>query len=144
VATERCAWSAEESPDAIGWLPAGGSILVECKTALSDFYADRRKPSRLPGAAGMGRERWYLAAEGLLSGQRLPEGWGLLELRAGRVRRLTPAVYRGPDPRIMAAELPLLVAVGRRGGAAARGVYAGPVPDAVPPEWPEALVGGAT
>lgn len=37
----NCA-SCAEIPDAIGW-HSGGSIVVECKTSVSDFYADRRK-----------------------------------------------------------------------------------------------------
>lgn len=38
--------SCSEVPDAIGWSTAGswrGSIVVECKTSLSDFHADKKK-----------------------------------------------------------------------------------------------------
>lgn len=37
----RCA-SCSEIPDAIGWSSAG-SIVIECKTSVSDFYADKKK-----------------------------------------------------------------------------------------------------
>lgn len=38
--------SCAEIPDAIGWgtsWKAHGSIVVECKTSLSDFHADKKK-----------------------------------------------------------------------------------------------------
>jgi hypothetical protein len=111
VATERNARQAGEAPDAIGWLPDGSSILVECKTSLGDFYADRRKPSRT-GAPAMGRERWYLTEDGLLAGRELPPGWGWLAVRHGRVFRAIPAVPNA-KPSTLAAELPLLVALCR-------------------------------
>ncbi len=41
----NCA-SCAEIPDAIGWSSAGswyGSTVIECKTSLSDFYADQKK-----------------------------------------------------------------------------------------------------
>lgn len=34
--------STEEIPDAIGW-NSWGSIVVECKTSIMDFYADKQK-----------------------------------------------------------------------------------------------------
>lgn len=35
--------SCSEIPDAIGWSSLRGSIVVECKTSVSDFYADKHK-----------------------------------------------------------------------------------------------------
>lgn len=127
VATERMATYAAESPDAIGWRPDGHSILVEVKTTLGDFYADRRKPSRSGQAPAMGRERWYLTAGLSLAGRELPTGWGWLELRGGRIYRVVHAFVHGADAAILAAELPLLVAVTRNalGGWRGNGVITG-------------------
>lgn len=75
-----------EQPDAIGWRD-GLSILVEAKVSLSDFRADRRKKFRIDPVMGMGDWRFFIAPAGLLDGQPLPAGWGLLTLSpAGRVQ----------------------------------------------------------
>lgn len=115
VATERKPWVTDEHPDAIGWRPRGESILVEAKTSVADFLADLRKPHR--AGAGMGRERWYLTPSGLLAHRMRPDlwpaDWGLLEVRNGKVYRVVEAVDRGPAAEVLAAELPLLVAITR-------------------------------
>ena len=82
-----------EIPDAIGWTCWGESIMIECKATRSDFLADAKKPHRGP-AAGMGRERLYLAPKGLIDPGELPAGWGLIEARG----RSTICVAR-PQPR---------------------------------------------
>lgn len=74
-----------EMPDAIGWKQACHSVLVECKVTRGDFLADRTKPFRHKPERGVGSERFYLTPPGLLKGEELPPGWGLLELRRGRV-----------------------------------------------------------
>ncbi len=74
-----------EMPDAIGWKRACHSVLVECKITHSDFLADRAKPSRLKPQQGVGCERFYLAPAGLIRGEELPKGWGLLEVAGGRI-----------------------------------------------------------
>lgn len=89
VLTEK--GTTREIPDAIGWGP-GGSVLVECKTSIEDFRADQRKPSRRAPHVGIGQFRYYLTPKGLLSGQTLPEGWGLLEVRGTRVFTIITAV----------------------------------------------------
>jgi hypothetical protein len=33
------ATEADENPDVIGWAPASGSVLIECKLTRSDFLA---------------------------------------------------------------------------------------------------------
>lgn len=114
VATERKPWSTDEHPDAIGWRPRGESILVEAKTSVADWLADLRKPHR--AGAGMGRERWFLTPWGLLAGRvgtGWPAGWGLLGVRNGKVFRVVEAIDRGPVAEVLAAELPLLVAITR-------------------------------
>jgi hypothetical protein len=74
-----------EMPDAIGWKRACHSVLVECKVTRSDFLADRLKPFRLKPEQGVGCERFYLAPAGSIRCDELPQGWGLLECRAGKV-----------------------------------------------------------
>lgn len=76
VLTEhRSAWP--ETPDAIGWR-YGFSTLVECKVSRSDFFADRKKSSRLPGAERPAFQCFYLTPPGLVAESDLPDGWGLL------------------------------------------------------------------
>jgi hypothetical protein len=74
-----------EMPDAIGWKKACHSVLVECKVTRADFLADRVKPFRQKPEKGVGSERFYLTPPALAQVEELPVGWGLLELRRGRV-----------------------------------------------------------
>jgi len=74
-----------EMPDALGWKQACHSVLVECKVTRADFLADRGKPFRQKPDKGVGSERFYLTPAGLVKIEELPPGWGLLELRRGRI-----------------------------------------------------------
>ena len=74
-----------EMPDAIGWKRANHSVLVECKVTRADFLADRGKPFRAKPEQGVGSERFYLTPPALIKVEELPAGWGLLEIRRGRV-----------------------------------------------------------
>lgn len=74
-----------EMPDAIGWKRANHSVLVECKITRADFLADRGKPFRQKPEQGVGSERFYLTPPALIELPELPAGWGLLELRRGRI-----------------------------------------------------------
>ena len=74
-----------EMPDAIGWKRANHSVLVECKVMRADFLADRGKPFRQKPEQGVGCERFYLTPPALVKPEELPSGWGLLELRGGRI-----------------------------------------------------------
>lgn len=85
VVLSEQACASGEMPDAIGWKRACHSVLVECKVTRSDFLADRGKHFRLKPAQGVGCERFYLVPAGLLSPKELPQGWGLLEHRSGRI-----------------------------------------------------------
>ena len=76
--------SSGEQPDAIGWKNRFRSVLVECKLSRADFLADQQKPFRSDSSQGMGSERYYLCAAGLIRPEELPAGWGLLEV-ANRV-----------------------------------------------------------
>jgi hypothetical protein len=77
-----------EMPDALGWKQACHSVLVECKVTRADFLADRAKPFRTKPDKGVGSERFYLTPASLLKREELPAGWGLLELRRGRIEML--------------------------------------------------------
>ena len=77
-----------EVPDAIGWKQACHSVLVECKVTRANFLADRDKPFRKKSEKGIGSERFYLTPPGLVKIEELTTGWGLLELRRGRVEML--------------------------------------------------------
>ncbi len=97
-----------EIPDAIGW--AFHSILIECKTSMSDYYADAKKPRCSGPTFGMGAERWYLTPAGLLKPELLRPSWGLLEARGSRVYRVVAAPLREQydhrnEQRLLASEL---------------------------------------
>ncbi|MFS2025190.1 adenylosuccinate synthase [Massilia sp. CT11-137] len=80
-----------EIPDAIGFRTAAedeGSVVVEVKVSRSDYLADRAKAHRQDGALGMGLYRYYMAPEGIISVQELPQGWGLVEVSSKRVLRV--------------------------------------------------------
>lgn len=93
VLSEQACVSGEVA-DAIGWKGACRSIVVECKLSRSDFLADRTKPFRQNAELGLGCERWYLAPAGLLSDADLPQHWGLLESRAGKLHVVVKASRR--------------------------------------------------
>lgn len=97
-----------EIPDAIGWGNAGFSVLVECKTSVSDFYADRRKRFDRCGF-----KRYYMTIPGLIKPSLLRDGWGLLEVHPRQVKVVHEAVQQ--DDRNMRHELSLLVSALRRG-----------------------------
>ncbi|HUA15357.1 MAG TPA: hypothetical protein VMG31_08660 [Verrucomicrobiae bacterium] len=88
VVLSEQACASGEMPDAIGWKQACHSVLVECKVTRADFLADRAKPFRQKPEKGVGSERFYLTPPGLLTPDELPSGWGLLELRRGRIDML--------------------------------------------------------
>ena len=69
-----------ETPDAIGWAGWGHSTLVECKVSVEDFKRDQYKCFRQDPKTGAGVTRFYMAPEGLLSVDQLPESWGLIEV----------------------------------------------------------------
>jgi len=85
VVLSEQACASGEMPDAIGWKKACHSVMVECKVTRADFLADREKPCRLKPERGVGSERFYLTLPGLIKIDELPESWGLLECRRGRI-----------------------------------------------------------
>ena len=76
-----------EIPDAFG-LRSDYTILVECKTSRSDFFADRKKIFRQIPENGIGDYRFYLCSEGLISPNELPSKWGLLYWDGKRVKKV--------------------------------------------------------
>lgn len=103
-----------EMPDAIGWKRACHSVLVECKVTRSDFLADRAKPFRLEPQQGVGCERFYLVPAGLMRREELPQGWGLLELRRGRIETVHPSAKNLRSSTGFRCEMNLLLASLRR------------------------------
>jgi len=77
-----------ETPDAIGWVN-NKSILIECKTSRSDFFADKKKKARNPNFPALGHWRFFLTPPGLIQDDEIPEDWGLYEVIDKQVR------YRG-------------------------------------------------
>jgi len=113
VVTERYAFCSSQIPDAIGWLPRGFSILVECKTSRADFLRDKCKPFVRGAHPPMGHWRYYFAPLNVVTVDDLPEGWGLIEERRGCiyiVKEATPNTHE--DYRRV--EMTLLVQVVRR------------------------------
>lgn len=91
VVLSEQACASGEMPDAIGWKQACHSVLVECKLTRADFLVDRAKPFRSKPEKGVGGERFYLTPPALVKVEELPAGWGLLELRRGRVEMVKPS-----------------------------------------------------
>lgn len=85
-----------EQPDVLAWQMRGHSILVECKASRADFLADKRKPTRKqPWSLGVGQERWYACAPGIVKPEDIPDGWGCLVLtKGGRFRRIKTAEHQ--------------------------------------------------
>src|SRR6266581_1652151 len=103
-----------EMPDAIGWKRASHSVLVECKVTRADFLADRGKPFRVKPEQGVGSERFYLTPPGLVKVEELPAGWGLLELRRGRVEMVQLSAKNLRTAKGFKYEMNLLLASLRR------------------------------
>ncbi|AWA97915.1 TPA: hypothetical protein ACK21Z_005339 [Vibrio harveyi] len=73
-----------EIPDAIGFRAhteyLGGSVVCEVKVSRSDFLADAKKPHRNGEVLGVGQHRFYVAPQGLIKPDELPQDWGLVEV----------------------------------------------------------------
>ena len=123
---ESVCWSVSEQADAIGWT-AHESFLVECKTSLSDFYADRRKPfrknpkdngriCRVDGSTGgllggLGQYRYYLCEPGTIPISKINDPWGLLLclpkiIRVALEAKPNPMIeWAHPERSLLAAKL---------------------------------------
>jgi len=97
VAIDECrtGWDGEV-PDALGFTATGnplvdGTVLVECKVSRADFLIDRKKPHRIGG--GVGNWRYFMAPEGLIRLDELPEKWGLVEVNGRGHMKVRFGVY---------------------------------------------------
>src|SRR5712672_1285701 len=104
--------AADENPDVIGWAPAAGSVLIECKLSRSDFIKDAAKIVRRNPRAGMGQRRYYLCPPDLIQVKDLPAKWGLLWAIKGQV--IVKREARGCPERNLAAEVQFLSSMLRR------------------------------
>lgn len=109
VTSEMC--TGVESPDVIGWLNNGDSILIECKISKSDFIKDSSKSFRMSPHTGAGKRRYYLTEPGLINVDDLPSNWGLIEVKNNRY-----SVKRRPTKQLHNAvvENSLLISACRR------------------------------
>jgi len=114
VVLSEQACASGEMPDAIGWKQACHSVLVECKVTRADFLADRAKPFRQKPEKGVGSERFYLTPPALIKREELPAGWGLLELRRGRIEMIQPSAKNLRTAAGFRYEMNLLLASLRR------------------------------
>lgn len=89
-------------------------MLVECKISRADFFIDQAKPFRRKSNIGMGCERFYLVPSGLLRSDELPEGWGLLELRAREIETVRESAKDLRSAKGFRYEMNLLLASLRR------------------------------
>ncbi len=103
-----------EMPDAIGWKRANHSVLVECKVTRADFLADCGKPFRQKPEQGVGCERFYFTPPALVKREELPSGWGLLELRQGRIELVQNSAKNLRSAAGLRYEMNLLLASLRR------------------------------
>ena len=102
VLTEPISVISPEIPDAIGWT-ARRCIVVEGKTSVSDFYADRRKAGgKVSGGARLGCQRYFLTERGVIKAHLVPLEWGLLEIHGKVIRVL---VDRPPLPLLSHGEM---------------------------------------
>ncbi len=100
-------------PDAIGWTRFGYTVVVEAKRSLSDYTADGKKTSHLADLVP-GHRRWYITPAGMVPRSGLRPGWGLLEVRNGRVRVAHQAPDVAPSIGSMRESTAILTAVARR------------------------------
>lgn len=101
---------AAEKPDAIGWNPFK-SILVECKTSRADFLRDKLKLHKKSPEKGMGNYRYYFCPPDVIKVEDLPENWGLLYLKSGKVSVIHKAIKQEAN---IFAERTFLVSILRR------------------------------
>ncbi|WP_318493496.1 hypothetical protein [Photobacterium leiognathi] len=84
-----------ELPDVLGFTGFGKSIVIEVKTSISDFHADKKKKSRVNKELSIGNQRVYLTPKGLLNPQDIPYGWLLWEIHGKNKPRIV--VIKGRD-----------------------------------------------
>lgn len=83
----KAATASGEQPDAIGFRN-GVSCLVEVKVSRSDFLSDKNKRFRKDPSLGAGDWRFYMSPPEIIKQKDLPDGWGLLWVDKGRVKKV--------------------------------------------------------
>ena len=111
IVVTELATQCRETPDALGFHGAGGSILVECKVSRADFLADREKPFRVYAPDGMGDQRYFAAPPGVVKPEDDLKDWGLLEIREHQIKVVREAKVQPAGKR---SEVKLLMSVIRR------------------------------
>ena len=104
-----------EEPDAIGFGGPHDSVLIECKASRADFLRDKKKHFRQLPENGLGALRYYLAPEGIITKEDLPDRWGLL-VPTNVPRTLKTIVKPILQTRNIAAEQRILISAFRRLG----------------------------
>lgn len=108
-----------EEADAIGWY-GGQATLIECKAYRSDFLSDKKKMFRKFPDKGMAAYRYFMTPMNLIDVHELPDCWGLMEVRKGRIFTLKKAVWQ--DHNELAEKTLLLSAIRRIGQTAPEGI----------------------
>jgi hypothetical protein len=103
-------WNSE-TPDVIGFWAGGKSMLIECKASRNDFLADKNKHFRRETEMGMGNERYFLAEDGIINIEDLPDGWGLLKITDKQIREVKKSAHFESNKN---AELTMIISVLRR------------------------------
>jgi len=69
------------------------TVMIEVKTSRNDFLRDKKKFWRQDGSEEYrcGNYRYYLAPEGIIKKEDLPENWGLLEWNGKEISRVIDA-----------------------------------------------------
>jgi len=114
VVLSEQACTSGEVPDAIGWKRACHSVVVECKVSRADYLCDHNKPWRVNPKTGVGCERFYMVAAGLVKPEELPDGWGLLEYQKRGVVMTKPSAKDMRTATGFRYEMNLLLASVRR------------------------------
>ena len=93
--------------------------MVECKASRADYKADQKKWHRKQ--ASIADQRYYLAPEGMLSVDELPERWGLLK-PSGQSAQIVRQARDCPDVNCKAQTIILLSALRRVGLCSHQGI----------------------
>lgn len=74
------------------------SIAYEIKVSRSDFMREMKDPSKRAHAENHAGECFFVAPNGLVRVDEVPEGWGLLECTSGGLRQVKAATQRKIAP----------------------------------------------
>lgn len=89
------------------------SYLIEVKVSRSDFLRDAKKDVRINPKEGAGNFRYYLCPVGMVSPEEVPDTWGLLYEKDGKITLAKEAIEQEANNR---AENAILCSIMRREG----------------------------